>query len=109
MRRAWLIIALVASGAAAAERPSDPSVERGRDIAARQCAECHALRHGRDSPDGDAPTFPVLRLRYNELSLERRLAGIPWGDHAGMPPIGLTRQDRQDLAAFIESLPPRHR
>ena len=85
-------------------RPGAPAVERGRELAMRRCAECHAVRRGSDSPDGDAPPFSTLRLRFNELSLERRLAGIPWGEHAGMPPIGLTSGDRSDLAAYIESL-----
>lgn len=112
MWRALLMLAVLAPAIAVAgpapsaptARPVDPAVERGRDLAARRCAECHAVRYGRDSPDGAAPPFPALSLRYNEISLERRLAGIPWADHAGMPPIGLTANDRQDLVAFIESL-----
>ncbi|HEX2816752.1 MAG TPA: cytochrome c [Phenylobacterium sp.] len=107
-----LIIALLSFGmelavsgpASAAVRAADPAVERGHQLAMRRCAECHAVGRGRESPDGDAPRFSTLRLRFNELSLERRLAGIPWGEHAGMPPVGLTNEDRQDLAAYIESL-----
>jgi mono/diheme cytochrome c family protein len=111
MRRALMIIALLSSVAglavsqpASAARAADPAVERGHQLAMRRCAECHAIGHGRQSPDGDAPRFVALRLRFNELSLERRLDGIPWGRHAGMPPIGLSDGDRQDLAAYIESL-----
>lgn len=114
MRRALLTIALLSSvtglalcgPASAAARSVDPAVERGHQLAMRRCAECHAIRPGRQSPDGDAPRFASLRLRFNELSLVRRLEGIPWGQHAGMPPIGLTAEDRHDLAAYIESLNP---
>jgi mono/diheme cytochrome c family protein len=111
MRRALLIVALLSSGMtlaasepAWAARRADPAVERGHQLAMRRCAECHAVRAGRESPDGDAPRFTTLRLRFNALSLERRLEGIPWGQHAGMPPVGLTAEDRRDLAAYIESL-----
>jgi mono/diheme cytochrome c family protein len=112
MRHALLIIALSSSLAglaatapsSAAPRPFDPAVERGHQLALRRCAECHAVGRGRESPDGDAPRFTTLHLRFNEFSLARRLAGIPRGQHAGMPPIGLTDADRSDLAAYIESL-----
>jgi mono/diheme cytochrome c family protein len=111
MRRALLIIALLSGLAAVAPASAatrahavDPAIERGHQLAIRRCAECHAIGRGRESPDGDAPRFVALRLRFNELSLERRLAGIPWGQHAGMPPVGLTEGDRRDLAAYIESL-----
>jgi mono/diheme cytochrome c family protein len=112
MRRVLLTMALLSSVAGlAVSAPTstprmhlDPAVERGHQLAMRRCAECHAVRGGRESPDGDAPRFTSLRLRYNALSLERRLAGIPWGRHAGMPPVGLTPEDRRDLAAYIESL-----
>jgi cytochrome c len=113
MRQALLIIALLSPAVlwtisprspAAAPRPVDPAVERGHGLAARRCAECHAIGASRDSPDGDAPPFAVLHLRYTAISLERRLDGIPWGEHAGMPPIGLSSADRKDLAAYIENL-----
>lgn len=115
MRAILLTIALsvtvgAAGGPAAAEkRSADPAVERGHDLAMRRCAECHAIGYGRESPDGDAPRFVDLRMRYNLLSLEKHLAGIPWGEHAGMPPVGLTEGDRADLSAYIESLRSPHR
>src|SRR5512141_183115 len=80
MRAALLIFALAATGLAAsvtlprdARAAVDPAVDRGQSVAERRCAECHAIRPGRRSPDGDAPPFSVLRLRYNELSLTRRI------------------------------------
>lgn len=112
MGRSWLIIALslavagpaICRPASAAPLPLDAAVERGHDLAMRRCSECHAVRRSRESPNGDAPPFVTLRLRHNELSLERRLADVSWGEHAGMPPTGLTAEDRTDLAAYIQSL-----
>jgi mono/diheme cytochrome c family protein len=113
VRQAFLIIALSIASAAAmtpvgppakAVRPFDPAVERGHSLASRRCAECHAIGRGRDSPDGDAPRFVTLSLRFNALSLERRLTRTLRGEHAGMPPVGLSDEDRKDLAVYIESL-----
>lgn len=113
MRRALLILALAApvSGAfpslsAARAQPLDPAVDRGWGVAQKRCAECHAIRPGRDSADGDAPPFMVLRLRYNEISLARRIAAVTRGEHAGMPRMALSDADRQDLVSYIESLRP---
>jgi mono/diheme cytochrome c family protein len=113
MRRALLVVALLSSVAGfavaapspTAPRAPDPAVDRGHQLAMRRCAQCHAIRPGHESPDGDAPQFSSLRLRFNEISLQRRLAAIPWGRHAGMPPVGLSDADRSDLAAYIERLP----
>lgn len=108
MRRVLLILALAAAplAASAAARPLavDPAVDRGQSLAQRRCVECHAVRPGRDSTDGDAPSFTVLRLRFNEISLARRIAAVTRGEHAGMPPLALSDADRRDLVSYIESL-----
>ena len=114
MRRALLIVAVAASvfcgaqpslSAARAQR-LDPAVDRGWGVAQQRCAECHATRPGRDSTDGYAPPFTVLRLRYNEISLAKRIAAVTRGEHGGMPPMSIGDADRQDLVAYIESLGP---
>jgi cytochrome c len=112
LRRAVLTFALAAAllgapfagASAAGAQPVDPAVDRGSGVAQRQCVECHAVRPGRHSADGDAPPFTVLRLRYNEISLARRIAAVTKGEHAGMPPTSLSDADRKDLVSYIESL-----
>lgn len=110
MRRVLLLLALAAApfaaSAATGSHAVDPAVDRGQSIAQRRCAECHAVRPGRRSADGDAPPFTILRLRYNELSLARRIAAVTHGEHAGMPPTVLSDTDRRDLVHYIESLGP---
>jgi len=116
MRRALLIFALAgpvfgvpsaspsASPSAASAQVRDPAVDRGWAVAEHRCIECHAVRPGRASADGDAPPFTVLRLRYNEISLARRIAAVTHGEHAGMPHTVLSDADRRDLVQYIESL-----
>ena len=114
MRQALLVFLLAApvlGGAFAISptahaKPLDPAVDRGWGVAQRRCAECHSIRPGRDSPDGDAPPFTLLRLRHNEISLSRRIALVTRGEHAGMPPTAITDADRHDLVSYIESLGP---
>jgi mono/diheme cytochrome c family protein len=108
MRHALLLLALVAAplAASAAIHPLafDQAADRGQGVAQRRCVECHAVRPGRDSADGDAPPFTVLRLRYNELSLAKRIGSVTHGEHAGMPPTFISDADLHDLVAYIESL-----
>ena len=105
MRHILFLIALAAASPAVAAATADPAVERGRDVAQRHCAECHALGSGHGD-HGDGPSFAVLRLRYNELSLSRRIKAVSRGEHGGMRPILISDTDRRDLIRYIESLGP---
>lgn len=110
MRAAGLGLAAVAAVAmaapASAQRPDELSVARGAHIAARDCAACHAVGLTGESPVVSAPTFRALRLRFNPISLERRLAVLPAGGHPVMPPRALAAADVPDLVAYIQTLEP---
>lgn len=116
MRRALLILALVSPvvGCATSSRPlpstvaSAPSASanRGLFLALHTCAACHAVGSRGASPDGVAPTFPVIRLRYNEISLERRLVSISKNGHVEMPPISMSAEEIRDIIAYIETVGP---
>jgi len=83
------------------------AVERGRLFAARECAGCHALGPVGDSPRAAAPPFRDVRIRYNEISFQRRMAEIAEGGHYEMPPLRVEPADAGDVSAYIESLGPR--
>jgi mono/diheme cytochrome c family protein len=102
---AALAAGLAATAAAAAPKP-DPALERGRHLAERDCAMCHAIDTASHSPNPGAPTFRTIRLRYNPIALERRLAPIPMYGHSSMPPRTLSAADVPDLVAYIQSLEP---
>ena len=82
----------------------DVSADRGRFYALRSCAGCHAVGALGQSPNGSAPTFGAIRLRYNALSLPRRPAEISKNGHYEMPPIYMTPDEIQDIAAYVESV-----
>lgn len=94
---------------ACAALPSSPGVaqtraERGQDLAARQCALCHDVVGSGQSPRPGAPSFAVLRLRFNAISWERALERIAAGEHYEMPAFHLDPQDVADLRAYVETV-----
>jgi mono/diheme cytochrome c family protein len=109
---ALIVSACAADGGSQTSSPtltmdgSNPTVERGQVLAARECSRCHALGAVGDSPNMAAPPFRVVRLRNTGLSLERRLADIARGGHYEMPPIQLQAGEVADLAAYLESMGP---
>jgi cytochrome c len=103
---AVLITACAAAGAAVAQTNPDPALARGEWVAQRECAQCHAVGPDGKSPRSSAPTFREIRLRFNPISLERRLHPMPDVGHDAMPPRSLSSSDVPDLVAYIQSLTP---
>jgi len=101
-----LSLAACAGGEEFAPTPLSPAAERGQQFAARACAGCHAFAAPARSPNIAAPSFAVIRLRHNEVALERTLERIAREGHGEMPPIYVTSAEIEDLVAFIESLGP---
>jgi mono/diheme cytochrome c family protein len=107
-----LALALAAAGVASCATSSTATTtlatgpERGRLIAARDCAGCHAIEVGSDSPSISAPPFRDIRVRYDSITLRREFIAIGQGGHYRMPPTQIPPADGDDLIAFIESLGP---
>ena len=74
----------------------------GKDIARSSCARCHLVDGGRTR---DAA--PPLRAIAREPSwTEDRLAAFLAKPHGGMRGFSVSRQDIDDLVAYIRSLEP---
>ena len=94
------------SAQAPAAPPAEPTAaERGRDLAARVCATCHALSPGQASPRPPAPPFPTFAGRFTELTLHRRLTEISETGHTQMPTLAVHSDEVEDLVAFLNSQP----
>jgi mono/diheme cytochrome c family protein len=89
--------------AAAFGASADPIA--GANPADKWCAECHATRAGRLSPNPAAPTFPQLAAEpsITEYSL-RALLRSP---HETMPHITFTPDQLDDIIDYIMSLKAR--
>jgi mono/diheme cytochrome c family protein len=84
---------------------ADPLVQRGLAIAQRRCASCHDIGVGKPPAITAAPPFRTVRLRYNSLSLQRRLSVIGEEGHYDMPRLSLQPTEIEDLARYLESAP----
>jgi cytochrome c len=98
---AFALIGALASGSAAAQ--SIPgSAETGERLARSQCSECHQLPGRPTAAASGVPSFQAMAKdpRLTELAL-RAFLQLP---HDRMPNIILSRQEIDDLVAYIFSL-----
>jgi cytochrome c len=83
---------------------ADPPLERGRAIAEKNCARCHATGATGESPVTPAPPFRVLHQRYPIENLAEALAeGIVTG-HSAMPEFTFAPDEIDALLTYIASL-----
>jgi len=99
-----LTIALFALAAfasqAAAQAPGD--VRKGELLALSVCAQCHAVRPGQlRSPDPMAPNFTSIAMTLGMT--DRALRVWLQSPHPTMPNVVLTRDERDDVIAYILS------
>jgi cytochrome c len=94
----------LAAGQAIGE--SSPTA-RGKHIAQRFCARCHAIGEAGASPMGLAPPFRDLSKRYPIENLQEALAeGIVVG-HPAMPPFTFEPREIDALLTYISGLKAR--
>ncbi len=105
-RVVWLLAALgLASGSAWAQS-ADELVAKGRALAAANCARCHAIGEGGESPHEKAPPFRDVVTRYPSEHLAEALAeGIVSG-HPDMPVYVMTAAEIDQFLAFLDTLSP---
>jgi mono/diheme cytochrome c family protein len=74
----------------------------GEDLAVQLCASCHVVTEDQKTALADAPTFQSIAVKYGkEIDF---LGGFLSDPHPPMPNFNLSRQEIQDLLAFIKSL-----
>jgi cytochrome c len=96
----WLLLCATPVSAGAADTP----LERGKAIAEKNCARCHATGPTGESPLQPAPPFRVLRQRYPIDNLAEALAeGIVTG-HSAMPEFTFKADEIDALLKYIASL-----
>lgn len=91
------------AGSEPAPRQGDSAIERGRRLAAANCAQCHAVGTAGESAHPKAPPFRLLPERYPTNLEEALTEGVAIG-HPEMPPAGLDSRQIDDLVAYLRSL-----
>lgn len=74
----------------------------GKELAQRWCASCHLVSPEQTSATTEAPPFATIAERPAEENAKLDL----WlqDPHPPMPQLNLSRTERADLIAYIESL-----
>lgn len=99
-----LIVLATLAGAAPALAAGVPA--RGKEIAEKKCAICHAIGTTGESPNPKSPPFRNLSQRYPIDSLQEALAeGITVG-HEGMemPEFRMEPREIDDFLSFLKSI-----
>jgi len=93
-------LALAAAAPPLAAQAGD--APRGRALAERWCAKCHAIAPGRQGPEPGIPSFMRMAADpENTRSALRQFITMP---HFEMPPQSLTTAEIDDVIAYILSL-----
>jgi len=74
------------------------NVENGRRLSERWCTECHAIA---PAPAKRNRASPFSAIAAKETINSDMIASFLLLPHATMPNLPLSRQDAQDIAAFI--------
>jgi len=98
---ALALLGLLAASEAAALTALE---RRGRALAARLCAECHAIGKSGASPHAGAPAFRSLEQRADLDTFARRLRRGLMSGHHDMPMFRFSREDARAMVAYLRAI-----
>src|SRR5947199_5761226 len=78
--------------------------QRGRALAERMCAQCHAIGKTGASPHVGAPAFRALDRRVDLDSFIDRLREGLMADHPDMPTFRFGREDARAFVLYLRSI-----
>lgn len=78
-------------------------VARGQEIAEFRCARCHQIGPKGDSPSLMAPPFHSLYISYSRLTFKKAVVSAAGDGSHTMPGYDLSRDQVDDLLAYLES------
>jgi len=101
MATAALAALLAAPATALAQQVGDP--RNGRRLAEAWCSQCHLIGPGASGPTSDAvPTFPSVARMASTTGMSLRAFLLT--PHPRMPNIQYSREELDDIVAYILSL-----
>lgn len=100
MRRSISVMLVVLASASQVAQAAD--ADNGLRLAERWCASCHIVSTTQSKGGDGVPSFASIAQRA-DFSVER-LAFFLLDPHPIMPSMSLTRNEAQDIAAYIARL-----
>lgn len=103
--RVALVVTLLGISPGLAEEKVPSDLEgRGRALAERMCAQCHAIAERGPSPHVGAPAFRTLDRRVDlDSFLDRLREGLLVG-HPDMPTFRFSREDARAFVLYLRSI-----
>ena len=98
--RFFAILPLLAIAASFPALAAPPDPDHGKVIAQRWCAACHDVAAGQKQASADVPSFFYVARHMDK----RDLTSFLTDPHPKMPDMSLTRQEIDDLTAYIRTL-----
>ena len=108
MRYCYVVVISIAASmsataiAQAANAAQQVGASHGRAIAETWCSACHLVSSQQTHANADVPSFSSIAKRLPADA--DILAAFIANPHPPMPNLGLSRQDIQDLLAYIATL-----
>jgi cytochrome c len=100
-----LALTLIAPAIAAQDAMALSALEqRGRTLAVRHCAQCHAIGKTGANPRGGAPALRHLDQRVNLDTFASRLRQGLMSTHQDMPIVRFNREDSRAMVAYLRSI-----
>jgi mono/diheme cytochrome c family protein len=104
IRLAILALLLGTSTAFAEQVALSPMEQKGRALAERMCAQCHAIGRRGKSPHAAAPPFRDLGRRIDLDSFVDRLRDRLMVDHPDMPTFHFRGEDARALRLYLRCI-----
>jgi cytochrome c len=102
MRIPWVGLLLVLAAPASAQQLRG-NAAAGHDLALAVCANCHLVQEGQRKPAMDSvPSFEAVA--HDPKMTDERLHGFLNRPHPPMPNIELSRQQIEDVVAYLETV-----
>lgn len=102
MRIAIVVGAVISLGWASSTLAAAGNAEAGRQFVMRSCSSCHATEAAKTATD-NAPPFSVV-AKTNKAN-PAWIRGWLMAPHPPMPNISLSRQQIDDVVAYLSTLP----
>ena len=103
MRGVVALVVMVLAALPALAQPEPGDARSGQRLAAAWCANCHQVAPGGPGPVSDAaPQFQAIMRMPSTTSMSLRV--FLQTPHANMPDYRLTREQMDDLVAYMLSL-----